>query len=91
MPVEINSDSELPQLILWITEHDGVIEERWKTQWRFNEARETFEKDLKKKLDKITTQLNVLQSKIAFYAGGAALAGSFIVALAQWFLNQSGT
>ena len=91
MPIDINSDSEVPQIVLWIIEHDGVIEERWKAQWRFNEARESFEKDLKKRLDKITTQLNVLQSKIAFYAGGAALAGSFIVALAQWFLNRAAT
>ena len=91
MAVTIENDSELAQIILWIVEHDGVIEERWAAQWRHNEVRVAFEADLKDKLDAITVQLNALQNKIAFIAGGSALTGSFIVSFVQWFLGRGVT
>lgn len=76
--IVITADSDLPTILLWIIEHQGIIEERWLTQFRWNKERLNFEEGLTEKLNSITTMMHKLQGRIMFIAGGSAMLGACI-------------
>lgn len=83
MPVQLTHDSELGEVVLWAIEHDGIIEERWKQQYEFNERRIAAEAELKVRLDSIEAKM----TKLFIFAGCGAFLGSFAIDLGKMLLT----
>jgi hypothetical protein len=86
--VKIRHDSELGDALMWIIEHNGIIEERWEQQFRWNAERQLFEKDLKRTIDKINDQLGHQRSQVAFIAGCSALVGAIAIPAIQFIFGS---
>jgi hypothetical protein len=76
--IQIDGESTLEDVRLWCREHDGIIEERWDNQFRFNDGRKTYETEMKDAIKDIHAQLSKQQSRLFFIAGGAALLGTAV-------------
>ena len=63
--------NDLPTVLRWIAQHDGVIETRWGNQWERNERTDDV-------IEALFCRLRKVENKVAWYAGAAAAIGAFL-------------
>lgn len=82
MPVKLTHESTAGELVLWAIEHDGIIEERWKAQNRWNSNQADMHKALNERLTSIENKMN----KLFIATGICALFGSAAIDLIKLFV-----